>query len=179
MEQNIRFIIKEIGDDFNREGLIDTPRRVIKSWNELYSGYKQSPEEILKRTFDADGYDQLIILKDIEFYSTCEHHMLPFFGKAYVGYIPNSRVVGISKLARLVDCFARRLQIQERLTKQIADAINDHLNPLGVAVLIEAQHLCMVSRGVGKQNSVMVTSELIGCMRNQEARSEFLKLAKG
>jgi len=179
MEQNIKDIISAIGDDPYREGLIDTPSRVVKSWKELYSGYNQSPEEILKRTFDADGYDQLIILKDIEFYSTCEHHMLPFFGKAYIGYIPNSRVVGISKLARLVDCFARRLQIQERLTKQIAEAINEHLNPLGVAVLIEAKHLCMISRGVSKQNSVMVTSELIGCMRNQEARNEFLKLAKG
>jgi GTP cyclohydrolase I len=179
IQDSIKDMIDYIGDDSSREGVIDTPKRVMKSWDELYSGYKQSPEEILERTFDSDGYDQLIILRDIEFYSMCEHHMLPFFGKAHVGYIPNDRVVGISKLARLVDCFARRLQIQERLTKQIAEAINDIMKPNGVAVLIEAQHLCMVSRGVNKQNSVMMTSQLLGCMRTNEAREEFLKLAKG
>jgi GTP cyclohydrolase I len=179
IQDSIKDMIDYIGDDSTREGVIDTPKRVMKSWDELYSGYKQSPEEILERTFDSDGYDQLIILRDIEFYSMCEHHMLPFFGKAHVGYIPNDRVVGISKLARLVDCFARRLQIQERLTKQIAEAINDIMIPKGVAVLIEAKHLCMISRGVNKQNSVMMTSELLGCMRTHEAREEFLKLAKG
>ena len=180
MLQSIRDIISEIGDDPHREGLLDTPERVVKSWDELYSGYKQTPNDIMKRTFDSDGYDQLIILKDIEFYSTCEHHMLPFFGKVHIGYLPNKRVIGISKLARLVECFSRRLQIQERFTKQIADAINDTLKPNGVAVLVEAQHLCMVSRGVNKQNSIMVTSELIGCIRNiPEARDEFLKLVKG
>lgn len=176
---NIADTIDFIGDDSSREGVIDTPKRVMKSWDELYAGYKQSPQEILERTFDSDGYDQMVILRDIEFYSMCEHHMLPFFGKAHIGYIPEKRVVGISKLARLVDCFGRRMQIQERLTKQIADAINDCLSPKGVAVMIEAKHLCMVSRGVNKQNSVMVTSELLGCMRTNEARSEFLKLVKG
>lgn len=176
---NLADMIDFIGDDSTREGVLDTPKRVVKSWDELYAGYKQSPKEILERTFDSDGYDQMVILRDIEFYSMCEHHMLPFFGKAHIGYIPDKRVVGISKLARLVDCFGRRMQIQERLTKQIAEAINDHLCPKGVAVMIEAQHLCMISRGVNKQNSVMVTSELLGCMRNHEAREEFLKLARG
>lgn len=178
-EDSIAQIISHIGDDSTREGLIDTPRRVIKSWRELYAGYTQSPEAILERCFDSDGYDQMVILKDIEFYSTCEHHMLPFFGKAHVAYIPSKKVVGISKLARLVECFARRLQIQERLTKQIADAINRNLNPVGVAVMIEAKHLCMISRGINKQNSVMVTSELLGAMTEHKVRDEFLRLAKG
>jgi len=171
-------IITHIGDDPSREGLVDTPDRVIRSWRDLYAGYSQNPEKILGTMFDKDGYSQMIILKDIEFYSTCEHHMLPFFGKAHVAYIPDKQVVGISKLARLVECFARRLQIQERMTKQIADAITDNIKPLGVAVILEAQHFCMTSRGIQKQNASMVTSELQGVMRNHEVRLEFLDLIK-
>lgn len=162
-----------------REGLIDTPARVVKSWAELYRGYTQDPEKILSRTFNKCGYDEIVLLKNIELYSMCEHHMLPFTGMAHVAYIPGARVVGLSKLARLVDCFARRLQIQERLTCQIADAIVEHLAPKGVAVVIEAKHHCMCSRGVGKQNSAMQTSALRGVFKNKPAaRNEFFELIR-
>lgn len=163
------------GDQWCREGLAETPNRVVKSWKELYSGYTKDPKEVLGTTFHTDGYDEMVILKDIELFSTCEHHLLPFFGKAHVAYVPSERVVGLSKLARVVEVFSRRLQIQERLTKQIADSINEVLCPLGVAVVIEAKHLCMLARGVGKQNSTMVTSQLSGCFRdNLSCRQEFL-----
>jgi GTP cyclohydrolase I len=174
----IHDIIKNIGDEPNREGLLDTPKRVVKSWNEIYKGYSQNPKDILGTTFEGEGYQQMVVLKDIEMYSTCEHHMQPFFGKAHVAYIPKNRVVGLSKLARLVECFSRRLQIQERLTKQIAEAIQEHLDPIGVGVVLEAKHFCMMARGVGKQNSSMITSELLGAMRDHAVREEFLRLLK-
>lgn len=168
-----------IGEDVNRDGLKDSPQRVQRAWTELYAGYKQDPAEILARAFNNDGqYDEMIVLRDIEFFSTCEHHFLPFFGRAHIAYIPTkeSKVVGISKLARLVDCFARRLQIQERMTQQIATTIDEVLRPLGVGVLIEAEHLCMRARGVQKQNSIMVTSALKGILKTEASRLEFLGL---
>lgn len=180
-ESLIRDMLAAIGDDPKREGLLDTPRRVVKSWKELYGGYIQDPKEILSRTFATEGYkvDELILCRGIEMFSTCEHHLLPFYGLAHVGYIPSNRVVGLSKLARLVDCFARRLQIQEKLTNQIADAIQECLSPKGVAVVIQAKHHCMCSRGVAKQNSEMVTSALRGVFKTkQAARQEFMSLIK-
>lgn len=173
----IKQVLQLIGEDPSREGLLDTPIRVVKSWGELYGGYGKDPKEILKTTFAGEGYDQMVLLDNIEFFSTCEHHMLPFFGVAHVAYIPRKRVVGLSKLARLVDCYARRLQIQERLTGQIADALNEALDPLGVAVILQAKHFCMVSRGVQKQNSVMSTSAMTGMFRtDSKCRAEFLNL---
>lgn len=169
-----------IGEDKNREGLKDTPKRIIKSWNKLYGGYSQDPHKVLGTVFEEDiKTDQgMVILKDIGFFSMCEHHALPFFGKVHIGYIPNKRVVGISKLARLVEVFARRLQIQEKMTNQIADTLQEVLDPLGVIVVVEAQHLCMVARGVEKQTSVMITSRVTGAFKDQTgiARNEFLKL---
>jgi GTP cyclohydrolase IA len=182
LKNYIRLFLEYIGEDPERQGLLDTPDRVLRSWDTLFSGYSKRPEDVLT-VFDADGYDQLILLKDIEMYSTCEHHLITFSGKAHVGYIPDpkGKVVGISKLARLVDIYARRLQIQERLTDQVATAIDRLLNPIGVAVVIEAQHLCMKARGVEKQNSVMVTSSLKGVFLKRDAegaaaRNEFMKL---
>lgn len=174
--QLISMMLTALGEDVTREGLVETPRRIIKSWQELYKGYTQDPKDILT-TFASDGYDQIVLLKDIELYSMCEHHMLPFIGKAHVAYIPNGRVIGISKLARLVDIYARRLQIQERIGEQVTDALMTYLQPLGAACIIEAQHTCMKMRGVQKQNSVMVTSSLKGAFRhNAETRAELLKL---
>ena len=173
--RSIYKMIEHIGDDPAREGVEDTPKRVVKSWNTIFGGYKQNPEDILKTQFVAD-YDEMVVLKDIEFYSTCEHHMLPFFGKAHVAYLPNGKVVGISKLARLVEIYARRLQIQERLTTQIAQSIMKILKPLGCGVVVEAKHFCMVSRGVEKQNSNMVTSALEGEFKEGEVKQEFFKL---
>jgi GTP cyclohydrolase I len=178
-ELHIADLIKFIGDDINRNGLIETPKRVIESWKELYSGYKQDPKDIFK-VFDED-YDEIILSKDNDFFSTCEHHMLPFFGKAHIAYIPNgNKIIGASKLPRLIDCFARRLQIQERLTKQIAETIEENLNPLGVAVIIEATHLCMVVRGVQKLNSRLITSKLTGVFRDPDniARLELMALIR-
>jgi GTP cyclohydrolase I len=149
---------------------------VVRSWRELFSGYGQSVRDVLLRDFEADDYDEMILCRNIDFYSTCEHHMQPFFGCAHVGYVPKKRIIGLSKLARLVDVFARRLQIQERLTEQIAAALEEHLQPRGVAVLIEAKHFCMICRGVRKQNSSMTTSSLTGVFRNAEPRAEFLAL---
>ena len=176
----VRHIIKAIGDHPQREGVRDTPKRVVKSWKELFGGYKQDPKEILSTTFEGKGYDQMVLLRDIEFYSTCEHHMLPFMGKCHIAYIPKERVVGLSKLARLTECFARRLQIQEQLTNQIADAMVECLKPVGVAVAIEAQHFCMIARGVGKQNSIMQTTSLRGVFKEEDsARSEFMSSIRG
>jgi GTP cyclohydrolase I len=172
----VRRLLKLIGEDPERPGLIETPYRVLKSWREIFGGYAEDPKEILSKDFEKDGYDQMIVCRDIEFYSTCEHHMQPFFGRAHVAYIPGDRVVGLSKLARVVDCFARRLQIQERLTEQVATALVDHLKPKGVGVMIEAKHFCMVCRGVRKQNSSMITTSLKGCFRDAGARSEFLAM---
>jgi GTP cyclohydrolase I len=168
-----------IGEDPKREGLLETPRRVIKAWEHFFKGYRDDPATILGRTFCKETYDQMVVLKDIDFFSHCEHHMVPFYGKAHIAYIPGERVVGISKLARLVECFSRRLQIQERMTEQIATAIEGHLSPKGVAVFIEGRHFCMTSRGVEKQNSIMVTSSLKGCCLESAARMEFLLLKNG
>lgn len=179
MQEHIVELLKYIGEDPEREGLIDTPKRILKSYDELYAGYKQNPKEILGTVFEDGACDEMVILKDIEFYSMCEHHQLPFFGKISIGYIPNGKVVGVSKLARLVEVFARRMQIQERLTSQIADTLNEVLEPKGVMVICEAQHLCMVSRGVKKQNSKMITSAIRGVFKEkQEARNEFLQLIR-
>jgi GTP cyclohydrolase I len=177
--QDVKNLIEYLGDDPNREGLRETPKRVILSYDHLFSGYGQRVEDVLK-VFEDDTSDQMILLKEIEFYSTCEHHMLPFFGKAHIAYIPNGKVVGISKLARILEIFSRRLQIQERLAQNVTEALMTHLNPLGAACLLEAQHFCMTSRGVQKQNSVMVTSSLEGVFReNASVKTEFLALIKG
>lgn len=178
LETYIKNIILSIGDNPNGEHCKDTPKRVVKSWKEIFGGYSKSPKEALGTTFKSDGYDQMVILKDIEMYSTCSHHMIPFFGKVHIAYIPGKRVVGLSKLARLVEVYSRRLQVQERLTDQIAKAMNDILKPKGVMVVIEAKHLCMCARGIQKQNSYMVTSSIKGLFRKQEVRNEFLGLIK-
>ena len=170
-------VIQYLGEDTSREGLVDTPNRVVKSWSTIFGGYEKDPKDVLT-TFAADGYDELVLLKDIEFHSTCEHHMLPFSGKAHVAYIPGDKIVGISKLARLVDIYARRLQIQERICTQVTQAMMEHLNPKGAACILEAQHLCMVCRGVQKQNSVMVTSSLTGNLKNNSAKQELMQLIK-
>jgi len=170
-------LLKSIGEDPSREGLRGTPARVAKAWSHLMQGYAQSPSEILGKAIFSEKCDQMIIVKDIEVYSMCEHHLLPFFGKCHIGYISRGRVYGVSKLARLVDCFSRRLQLQERLTRQIAEALIEPIEAEGVGVVIEAQHLCMMMRGVSKQNSVMVTSAMLGSFRDEpETRAEFLKL---
>lgn len=175
-EKHIRDIIKAIGDDPDREGLKATPKRVIASYKSLFSGYGKNPKDILT-VFENEGYDEMIIAKDIEFYSFCEHHMLPFYGRVHVGYIPKDKIIGLSKIPRVVEIFARRLQNQERLTSQIASTLNELLNPKGVGVVIEAKHLCMMSRGVEKQNSEITTSSVIGLFKkNDNTRSEFLRL---
>jgi len=179
IEDKIRGIISFIGDNPYREGLLETPKRIIKSWRELFSGYKQDPREVLKKSFsETNGYDEMIILKQIDFFSFCEHHMLPFFGKCSIGYVPKKRVVGISKLGRIVDVYAKRLQIQERMTQEIADVIESELKPRGVMVLVEAQHFCIVSRGVKKENAIMTTSAIKGVFKKKEPRQEFLELIK-
>jgi len=169
-------ILGLIGEDVNREGLIETPERVAKAMQFFTHGYSVDPVEILKSAKFQEDYREMVIVKDIEIYSLCEHHLVPFIGKAHVAYIPNKYITGLSKIARVVEAYSRRLQIQERLTTQIKNAINDTLNPLGVAVVIEAQHLCMVMRGVQKQNSVTTTSDFTGAFRNQETRAEFIHL---
>ncbi|MFC1810143.1 GTP cyclohydrolase I FolE [Patescibacteria group bacterium] len=167
--------IKHIGDDPNREGLEDTPDRFAKAWDKLYSGYNQKPEDVLT-IFDDEKYDEMIVVKDIEFYSTCEHHLIPFFGKAHVGYIPNGKIIGLSKIPRIVEIYSRRLQNQERLTSQIANALNDALSPKGVGVILEAKHMCMMARGVEKQNTTVTTSSVKGIFKsNDKTRAEFLK----
>lgn len=159
--ENIKDLLRYIGEDPEREGLKDTPARVLKSWKELTSGYEQNPKDFLT-VFEKGTYDQIVLLQDIEMYSTCEHHMLTFFGKAHIAYLPGEHVIGISKLARLLDCFARRLQIQERIGEQITEALMTHLKCRGAACFIEAKHLCMCARGCNKQNSIMKTSSLKG-----------------
>lgn len=177
-EKLVRSMLAALGEDIGREGLVDTPKRVVKSWDELYGGYELSPEDILKRDFSEGACDQMIVLRDIDFNSTCEHHIIPIIGKAHVAYIPNGKVVGISKLARVVDAYARRLQIQEKMTEQIAEVIMTVLQPKGVGVLIDAQHMCMTSRGIKKPNVSMVTSALRGVFENDEVRQEFLKFVR-
>ncbi len=177
-QEMYREILSRLGEDPHRDGLLSTPARVEKSLAFLTKGYAENATEILRGAmFDVD-YDEMVIVKDIEMFSLCEHHMLPFFGKVHVAYIPNGKVIGLSKIPRLVEVFARRLQVQERLTRQIADAIQEAIEPQGVGVVIEARHLCMMMRGIEKQNSSTVTSAMVGCFREKETRSEFLSLAR-
>ena len=172
----IKKMLAAIGEDPRREGLRDTPARVVKSWSKLFSGYGKNPEDVLK-TFSGEKYDEMIVVKDIELYSTCEHHFLPFIGRAHIGYIPDGKIIGLSKLPRLVEIYARRLQNQERLTGQVAQALDKILKPKGVGVVIEARHLCMMARGVEKQGSEVITSSLTGLFkRDMNTRNEFLKL---
>jgi GTP cyclohydrolase I len=177
-EDAVRTLIRWTGDDPTREGLIDTPSRVVRAYEEFFAGYSEDAEEILRRTFDeTDGYDEMVVLRDIRLESHCEHHMVPIIGKAHVAYLPANRVVGISKLARIVEIYSRRLQIQEKLTAQIANSIQDVLHPRGVAVVIEAAHQCMTTRGVRKPGVTMVTSRMLGAFRDNPAtRREFMAL---
>lgn len=169
-------ILSSMGEDPNREGLLKTPERVAKSLQYLTHGYDMDPKEILLSAMFKEDYSQMVIVKDIEVYSLCEHHMLPFFGKAHIAYIPNGHIVGLSKIPRIVDAFARRLQVQERLTTEIRDCIQETLNPIGVAIVIECKHLCMAMRGIQKQNSVTTTSAFTGEFAKERTRSEFLQL---
>jgi len=173
-----RELLGRFHEDPNRDGLLATPSRVEKSMNFLTEGYTMNPTQILRGAlFDVD-YDEMVIVKDVEMYSLCEHHMLPFFGRVHVAYIPNGKVIGLSKIPRLIEVFARRLQVQERVTRQIADAIQEAIEPRGVGVVIEARHMCMMMRGVEKQQSTTVTSAMVGCFREQPTRSEFLSLVR-
>jgi len=177
-QQMYREILARLGEDPNREGLLSTPSRVEKSLDFLTKGYEEDPNKLLRGALFNVDYDEMVIVKDIEMFSLCEHHMLPFFGRVHVAYIPNGKVIGLSKIPRLVEVFARRLQVQERLTRQIADAIQEAINPQGVGVVIEARHLCMMMRGIEKQNSSTVTSAMVGCFRQKETRTEFLSLVR-
>lgn len=176
VKERYRKIIEDLGEDTKRDGLLKTPERASKAMQFLTQGYHQDASAILKSAMFKESYNEMVIVKDIELYSLCEHHILPFFGKAHIAYIPNGHIVGLSKIPRIVDVFARRLQVQERLTEQILDCINDTLKPLGVAVVIEASHMCMMMRGVQKQNSVTTTSGFRGQFEKIETRNEFLKL---
>ena len=177
-EEMYRELLRRMGEDPGRDGLLATPTRVEKSMAYLTKGYHEDPHQLLRGAlFDVD-YDEMVIVKDVEMFSLCEHHMLPFFGKVHVAYIPKGKVIGLSKIARLVEIFARRLQVQERMTRQIADAIQEAIAPQGVGVVIEARHLCMMMRGIEKQNSSTVTSAMIGCFRQKETRAEFLSLVR-
>lgn len=179
-EEAVRTLLRFAGEDPMREGLLETPHRVIKSYAEFFAGYQKDPKEILSTTFEeVEGYDEMIVLRDIEFASHCEHHMVPFTGKAHIAYIPKNKVVGLSKLARLVEVYARRLQIQEKMTAQIANALSDVLQPKGVAVVIEASHMCMTMRGVQKHGAKMQTSQLTGLFKSDSrTRQEFFSLLK-
>jgi GTP cyclohydrolase I len=177
--QLVKQLLQEIGEDSGRDGLQQTPGRVAKALRFFTRGYQQDPREVLGEALFDVSYDEMVLVKDIDFYSLCEHHMLPFFGRAHVAYIPNGRVLGLSKVARLVDVFARRLQVQERLTVEVAETIDREINPRGVAVVIEAIHLCMMMRGVGQQNSFAITSSLRGAFRSDsKTRSEFMELIR-
>lgn len=176
LSKNYQNILGLVGENVSREGLDKTPERVAKAMQFLLQGYKTDPVEILQSAMFKEDYRQMVIVKDIEIYSLCEHHLLPFFGKAHVAYIPNGTITGLSKIARVVDVFARRLQVQERLTSQIKDCIQDTLKPLGVAVVIEAQHLCMQMRGIQKQHSITTTSDFTGAFQKEATRDEFIKL---
>jgi GTP cyclohydrolase I len=179
MENLIRQLLKEIGEDPMREGLERTPTRVAKTWEYLTKGYRERVEDVLNGALFTEEYDEMVVVKDIDLYSVCEHHMLPFFGKCHIAYMPSHKIVGLSKLPRLVEMFARRLQVQERLTTQIAQTLNEVLQPRGVAVVIEALHLCMLMRGVEKQNSKAVTSAMLGQFRDRpETRAEFMELIR-
>jgi len=175
----VREILVRLGEDPTREGLVRTPERVAKAYQFLTKGYQEDPEALLKGALFTVSYDEMVIVKDVEMFSLCEHHMLPFFGKVHVAYIPNGKVIGLSKIPRLIEVFSRRLQIQERLTTQIAETIQEIIEPQGVGVVIEARHLCMMMRGVEKQHSAAVTSSMLGCFRDEEeTRSEFLSLIR-
>ena len=179
MQELIRKLLSELGEDPDREGLVDTPKRVQKAYEFLTSGYRANIDQVLNNALFTVDYNEMVIVKDIDFYSLCEHHLLPFFGKCHVAYIPSNKVIGLSKIPRLVDVFARRLQVQERLTRQIADTILETIGPLGVAVVVEATHLCMSMRGVEKQNSFAVTSAMLGVFHDSaRTRMEFLELIK-
>ena len=169
-------IIQLLGEDANREGLLKTPERVTKAMQFLMQGYDQNPEDIIRSAMFTEDYRQMVIVKDIDFYSMCEHHMLPFFGKAHIAYIPNKKITGLSKIARIVEVYARRMQVQERMTTQIKECIQKTLNPMGVIVVIEAQHLCMQMRGVQKQHSITTTSDFTGVFEQAKTREEFLNL---
>lgn len=175
---HMREVISLLGEDVSREGLIKTPERVAKAMQYLTKGYHQNPDEILRSALFKEDYRQMVIVKDIDLFSLCEHHLLPFFGKAHVAYIPNGYITGLSKIARVVDVFARRLQVQERLTTQIKECIDKTLNPMGVMVVIEAQHMCMQMRGVEKQHSITTTSDFTGIFKEQKTREEFISLIK-
>jgi GTP cyclohydrolase I len=176
-EELVREMIVRLGEDPEREGLVQTPERVHRAYEHLLKGYKEDPEAMLKQALFTVTYDEMVIVKDVEMFSLCEHHMLPFFGKVHVAYIPNGKVIGLSKIPRLIEIFSRRLQIQERLTTQIAETIQKAIEPQGVGVVIEARHLCMMMRGVEKQHSAAVTSSMLGAFREQqETRTEFLSL---
>lgn len=179
IEYHVEQILKLIGEDTNREGLLDTPARVTRMYEEIFAGYEVNPKDVLGVTFD-ENHEELVIVKDIVFYSQCEHHMAPFFGKVHIGYVPSGQIVGLSKLARLVEAVTRRLQVQERITSQIADILDEALNPNGVMVVVEGEHLCMCARGIKKPGSMTVTSATRGTFRdNAASRAEFLSLLKG
>ena len=179
MEELVRKMLEKIGENPDREGLLKTPQRVAKAWTEIAAGYHTDPGVMVREAlFTAEG-KEMVLVNDIDFYSVCEHHLLPFFGKAHVAYIPDGKIVGLSKIARVVEAYARRLQVQERMTAQIAACLMDNLHPLGVAVVLHAQHLCMMMRGIQKQNSYAVTSEMLGCFKNDpKTRAEFLTLIR-
>ncbi|MCK5110093.1 MAG: GTP cyclohydrolase I FolE [Arcobacteraceae bacterium] len=180
MEQSVKDMLEYIGEDSSREGLLDTPKRVAKAWKFMCSGYDKDAQEIIKSALFTSTNDEMVIVKDIEFYSMCEHHMLPIIGRAHVAYIPNGKVVGLSKIPRVVDVFARRLQIQEQMTEQIADAINEAISPKGVAVVLDARHMCMEMRGVEKICSTTVTSALRGIFKKEKkTKDEFLSIISG
>lgn len=179
IEPLIRALLTELGEDPNRDGLIKTPERVARAYDFLASGYDQDPREILNKAMFEEDYDEMVIVKDIDFYSLCEHHMLPFFGRAHVAYVPAGKIVGLSKLGRLVEMFSRRLQVQERMTNEIAGMIHEVLQPRGVGVVVEGQHLCMMMRGIQKQNSYAITSSMLGEFEsNPKTRSEFMELIR-
>ena len=176
--QSVQTVLLQIGEDPTREGLVKTPKRVGEALQFLCKGYNEDPEAILRSALFEEDYRQMVVVKDIDFYSLCEHHMLPFFGKVHVAYIPNGRITGLSKIARVVDVFARRLQVQERLTTQIKECLQQTLDPLGVMVVVEAEHLCMQMRGVQKQHAMTVTSDFTGVFQQAKTREEFLRLIK-
>lgn len=179
MQELIKKLLSELGEDPHREGLLKTPERVTKALRYLTEGYQSDPKAVINGAQFTENYNEMILVKNIAVYSLCEHHLLPFWGKCHVAYIPDQKIIGLSKIARLVEVFARRLQVQERMTTQIANVIQEHLQPQGVGVVIEAEHLCMQMRGVQKQGSVAVTSEMLGCFRkNQATRAEFMNLIK-
>jgi len=180
VEEHIRALLRYIGEDDTREGLVKTPERVVRSLKYLTKGYDEDPKEILQGALFVEDYQEMILLRDLDVFSLCEHHLLPFFGRAHIAYIPKRRIVGVSKLARLVEVYARRVQVQERLTTQVATTLMEELDPMGVGVVVKAEHLCMRMRGIEKQNSVMVTSAMLGAFRTrQETRQEFMTLING